>query len=121
MNEYTLNVDIKRDMTSVVPTFAQDNEITLYFRVFDNGKSYDYLTYLKSEVTHKLPSGKIIKGSAILVELDGKKLIKYDYSGVEMIEVGYVKTNLTIYTYSTKLNIRSFNINIYENMKLNIN
>lgn len=121
MNDYILNVDLKRSMTSIIPTYAQKNKITLYFRVFDNGISYDYLDYLKSEIKHRLPSGKLIKGFGEIVNLNGENLIRYTYDGDEMMEIGYVKTNLTIHTYSSKVSIRNFKIKIYENIKLNIN
>lgn len=117
MNEYTLNVDIKRDMSSVVPTFAQGDSATLYFRVFDDGESYDYTNYVRSETRHRLPNSKqVIVGAGELVTIDGEKLIKYVYDGKEMVETGFVDTNLTIYTYSTTFSVRTFPVHIYDNL-----
>lgn len=116
-NVYTLNVDLKQTMTSVVPTFAQGETGVLRFRLFDDGKDLDTTPYTYSEIVHKLPSGNKVMGNLDLVIVDGERLLEYRYTGMEMAELGKVEVQLVIQSTNTNVAIRPFKIVIYDDMR----
>lgn len=113
-NEYTVNVDIKDRMANIVPTYKQGETAVLRFRVFDGNKLYDLTDFTRAEVVFELPSGKeSVVGEALLV--DG--FITYYFTGVEMSEVGRVKTTLSVYSGATMIGVQPFIVEIYDSMK----
>jgi len=116
VNEYTLNVDIKKSMSSIVPTFKQGDSARLKFKVFNNGRNYDLSSFVRAEITFKLPNNEVFIGNPLLQ--DG--LIVYDFVGVEMERVGNVSVILSIYdSKDGVVSIRPFIISIYDSMKEN--
>lgn len=115
-NTYTLNVDLKQSMTSVVPTFKQGESGFLRFRLFDNGHDLDVSTYTSSEILHKLPSGTTVLGNLDLINVNGEQLLEYRYTGLEMAEVGKVQVQLVIQSANTNVAIRPFKVIIYEDI-----
>lgn len=113
-NQYSLRVDIKRRLSSVVPTFKQGDNGVLKFEIFDNGKKYDLADYTYSEITFRLPSGQSIVGNPVL-DLEG--ILTYSFTGVEMSEVGKIETVLSIYSGSQMVSIQPFTCFIYDSMK----
>jgi len=113
-NEYTVNVDIKRSMSNIVPTFKQGENAVLRFKVFNNNKLYDLTDFVRAEIVFRLPSGESILGQATLAN-DG--LIEYFFTGVEMSQVGRVQTTLSIYSGTEFVGIQPFVIHIYDSMK----
>lgn len=109
-NEYTLAVDLKRKMTSVVPTFVQYDSAILYFDIYDDGKKYDLTDFTSAKVTHKRPDGTIVSGDATIEGLGNKKLVKYTYQGSEMDYEGNVETMLTLNSGTKKVTIRPFKV-----------
>lgn len=112
-NEYTVNVDIKGRSTNIVPTYKQGESAVLRFRVYDGNKLYDLADFTRAEIVFKLPSGDSVVGEALLV--DG--LITYYFTGVEMSEVGRVKTTISIYSGSSMVAVQPFIVHIYDSMK----
>lgn len=113
-NEYLLLVDIKRRLSSVVPSFKQGDNGVLKFEIYDNGKKYDLSDYTYSEITFRLPSGTSIVGNPTL---DSKGVLTYSFTGVEMSEVGKIEAILSIYSGSTMVSIQPFFCFIYDSMK----
>ena len=113
-NEYLLLVDIKRRLSSVVPSFKQGDNGVLKFEIYDNGKKYDLSGYTYSEITFRLPSGTSIVGNPTL---ESNGVLTYKFTGVEMSEVGRIETILSIYNGSTMVSIQPFFCFIYDSMK----
>lgn len=116
-NIYTLNVDLKQAMTSIVPSYKQGETAFLRFRLFDNGHHLDTTPYTYSEIVHKLPSGNKIMGNLDLITVDGEQLLEYRYTGVELAELGKVEVQLVIQSADTNVAIRPFKIVIYDDMR----
>jgi len=114
-NEYTLNVDIKRRMTSVVPTFKQGDSATLKFKLFDDGKKFDLAAFTRAEITFKLPSGQTIVGEPYIDV--NTQMIVYNFVGVEMNEAGKLTTILSIYSGTSMVSIQPFSIFIFDHLK----
>ena len=114
-NEYTLNVDIKRRMTSVVPTFKQGDSATLKFKIFDDGKKFDLAAFTRAEITFKLPSGQTIVGEPYIDV--NTQMIVYNFVGVEMNEAGKLTTILSIYSGTSMVSIQPFSIFIFDHLK----
>lgn len=114
-NEYTLNVDIKRRMTSVVPTFKQGDSATLKFKIFDDGKKFDLAAFTRAEITFKLPSGQTIVGEPYIDV--NTEMIVYNFVGVEMNEAGKLTTILSIYSGTSMVSIQPFSIFIFDHLK----
>lgn len=113
-NQYVLRVDIKKRLSSVVPTFKQGDNGVLKFQIFDDGKKYDLTDYTYSEVTFRLPSGQSVVGNPIL-DVSGE--LTYNFTGVEMSEVGKIETVLSIYSGSQMVSIQPFTCFIFDSMK----
>lgn len=112
-NEYTLNVDIKRETASPVPIFKRGDTAVLKFRIFDDGDLYDLTGFVRAELTQVLPSGTAISGEAQLE--DG--LIVYRYSKEEMLEIGKIITSLTIYDQNdNQVSVQPFAVHMYDEM-----
>lgn len=114
-NEYTLNVDIKRRMTSVVPTFKQGDSATLKFKLFDDGKKFDLAAFTRAEITFKSPSGQTIVGEPYIDV--NTQMIVYNFVGVEMNEAGKLTTILSIYSGTSMVSIQPFSIFIFDHLK----
>lgn len=114
-NEYILNVDVKRRMTSIVPTFKQGDSATLKFKIFDDGKEFDLTDFTRSEITFRLPSGQTIVGEPFLDA--NTKMIVYHFVGVEMSEVGKLETILSIYSGTSMVSIQPFSVWIFDHLK----
>jgi len=114
-NEYTLNVDIKRRMTSVVPTFKQGDSATLKFKIFDDGKKFDLAAFTRAEITFKSPSGQTIVGEPYIDV--NTQMIVYNFVGVEMNEAGKLTTILSIYSGTSMVSIQPFSIFIFDHLK----
>ncbi|AVK83527.1 hypothetical protein C3943_08095 [Lysinibacillus sp. B2A1] len=114
-NEYTLNVDIKRRMTSVVPTFKQGDSATLKFKIFDDGKKFDLAAFTRAEITFKLPSGQTIVGEPYIDV--NTQMIVYNFVGVEMNEAGKLTSILSIYSGTSMVSIQPFSIFIFDHLK----
>ena len=112
-NVYSINVDIKRRMTSVVPTFKQGDEATLKFRVYDNGVLLDLTNDIYSEITFTLPNGETLLGYPELVNGE----LVYDFTGVEMVRPGKVLTILSIMRRNTMVSVPPFNCFIFDSMR----
>lgn len=114
-NEYILNVDVKRRMTSIVPTFKQGDSATLKFKIFDDGKEFNLTDFTRSEITFRLPSGQTIVGEPFLDA--NTKMIVYHFVGVEMSEVGKLETILSIYSGTSMVSIQPFSVWIFDHLK----
>ncbi len=114
-NEYILNVDIKRRMTSIVPTFKQGDSATLKFRIFDDGKEFDLTDFTRAEIIFRLPSDQRIVGEPYL-DTD-TNMIVYKFVGVEMAEVGKLETILSIYSGTSMVSIQPFSVWIFDHLK----
>ena len=114
-NTYSINVDIKRRMTSIVPTFSQGDSAVLKFRVYDNGKLMDMSDYTHSEVMFRQPSGRILTGDAELVNGE----VVYTFTGLEMSEIGKLETILSVSSGSSTVSIQPFYCFIFDSMRSN--
>ena len=114
-NEYILNVDIKRRMTSIVPTFKQGDSATLKFRIFDDGKAFDLSDFTRAEITFRLPSNQTIVGEPYVDE--NTNMVVYEFVGVEMSEVGKLETILSIYSGTSMVSIQPFSVWIFDHLK----
>lgn len=114
-NEYILNVDIKRRMTSIVPTFKQGDSATLKFRIFDDGKAFDLSEFTRAEITFRLPSNQTIVGEPYVD--DNTNMVVYEFVGVEMSEVGKLETILSIYSGTSMVSIQPFSVWIFDHLK----
>ncbi|MFJ3388750.1 BppU family phage baseplate upper protein, partial [Lysinibacillus sp. NPDC086135] len=114
-NEYILNVDVKRRMTSIVPTFKQGDSATLKFRIFDDGKEFDLTDFTRAEITFGLPSGQTIIGEPYLDQ--ATHMIVYKFVGVEMSEVGKLETILSVYSGTSMVSIQPFSVWIFDHLK----
>lgn len=111
-NEYNLNVDIKRRLTSTVPTFRQGDNGVLRFKVYDNGKLFDLSTYTSSEITFVLPSGAQLIGNLDLVNDE----LVYNFTKAEMAEIGKIETFLSITSGLTTVSVQPFYCFIFGTM-----
>lgn len=116
-NEYTLNVDIKRKFTALVPTFVQNDTATLKFKIFNNGLPYDLSSFTNAEVTTQRKDGNIVIGKAYIEGSVGNQYIRYEYLGNEMAESGFAQTTLTIFSDTTRVSILPFKINIVADIR----
>lgn len=114
-NEYILNVDIKRRMTSIVPTFKQGDSATLKFRIFDDGKAFNLSDFTRAEITFRLPSNQTIVGEPYVDE--NTNMVVYEFVGVEMSEVGKLETILSIYSGTSMVSIQPFSVWIFDHLK----
>lgn len=116
-NEYTLNVDIKRKFTALVPTFVQNDTATLKFKIFNNGLPYDLSSFTNAEVTTQRKDGNVVIGKAYIEGSAGNQYIRYEYLGNEMAESGFAQTTLTIFSDTTRVSILPFKINIVADIR----
>lgn len=116
-NEYTLNVDIKRKFTALVPTFVQNDTATLIFKIFNNGMPYDLSSFTSAEVTTQRKDGSVVIGKAYIEGSVGNQYIRYEYLGNEMAESGFAQTTLTIFSDTTRVSILPFKINIVADIR----
>ena len=111
-NIYSINVDIKRRMTSVVPTFKQGDAATLKFRVYDDGVLLN-LNNVNSEITFTLPNGETLIGNPELVNGE----LVYEFTGLEMSRPGKVTTILSIMRNNTMVSVPPFSCFIFDSMR----
>lgn len=116
-NEYTLNVDIKRKFTAVVPTFVQNDTAVLIFKVLDNGRPFNLEGVTRVEVSHKRKDGTTVIGLAEYSVIDGSSIIKYVYLGNEMSKEGFVETAVTIFKGDERVSIRPFSVSIVADLR----
>ena len=111
-NIYSINVDTKRRMTSVVPTFKQGDAATLIFRVYDDGVLLN-LNNVNSEITFTLPNGETLLGNPELVNGE----LVYEFTGLEMIRPGKIITILSIMRNNTMVSVPPFSCFIFDSMR----
>lgn len=116
-NEYVLHVDIKKKHTAIVPTFVQNGNASLIFKIFNNGKPYDLSGFVRAEVTTLRNDGQVVIGLAQLEETPKGKQIRYEYMGNEMKKEGFAETTLTIFNANSQVSIRPFKINIVSDIR----
>ena len=111
-NEYTLNVDLKRRLTSIVPTFRYGDAGTLRFRVYDDGKLVDLSQVTETSITFERPDGTAYQADA---SIEGE-LVVYNITGVELSARSNVKINtfLTLTVGDTKTSIQPFSVFTYD-------
>lgn len=115
-NEYTLSVDIKKTMSSIVPTFVQYDNAALVFKIYDDGKPFNLTGFTKAEVSHIRSDGVFIVGDGEIETLsNGEKVIRYTYAGNEMGRPGFVATSLSVYSSDKKVSIQPFKVSIVGN------
>lgn len=116
-NQYELTVDLKKSMTSVIPTFVQYDNASLIFKVLDGGETFNLESFTKAEIVHKRPDGKLVVGNATIEGAIGsQKILRYDYLGSEMTKAGYNETSLILYSSDKKVSIQPFKVKILEDI-----
>lgn len=113
-NEYSLNVDIKRQHTAQIPTFVQYDEAVINFKVFDDGKPFEFDEGSVAKLYHKRLDGVITEGDIEFIEEDYGYSLKYTYQGNEMYIAGYVLATLVIYSGIHKVSIQPFKVHFIE-------
>ena len=115
-NLYNLDIDLKRKMTSIVPTFVQYDYAVLMIKVFDNGKPFDLAGLTSADVSHKKSDGSIFVGAGTFEKNSNHEdVIRYVYLGNEMDKTGFVETSLTLFSGDCKVSSQPFKVNILPN------
>lgn len=113
INEYTLTVDIKKRTQAIVPKFVQYDNASLIFKVLNNGKPYNLTAFTRAEIAHKRPDGQVVVGTGTLETLvSGERVVRYNYLGSEMHNVGFVETSLSIFSEDKKVTTQPFKVEI---------
>lgn len=108
INKYELNVDIKRRFERVVPTFRSGDSVQLIFKMFDNGEEINIDSATEAYLYQRTPSGVNLRGNCYFDTIDGKRVIKYDYEKIAMIEFGYNIALLVVMEGNTAISIQPF-------------
>lgn len=112
-NTYRINVDLKRRLTSVVPTFKQGDNGVLIFKIYDDGQLYNLTGYTSSEITFLLPDGQTLLGYPDLINGE----IVYSFTRSEMAVPGRISTTLSITSGNTTVSIQPFNCFVFPSYK----
>jgi len=115
-NEYTLNVDIKKKNSIIVPTFVQYDNGVLRFKVFDGGNPFNFTGYTSIKIYHRRKDNVVVEGDATVEVIGGQEYIVYRYKGNEMAKLGLVSTSLSIISGDKKVSIQPFNVSIADNI-----
>ena len=116
-NQYVLNVDLKRRFTSFVPKFRRADDGVLIFRMFDDGVEYNINSATKAILYQRTPSGVNIESECQFTTLDGKRVIRYEYEKIAMVELGYNTLVLVIYENDNVVSIQPFSVIIYDDLQ----
>lgn len=118
VNVYEINVDLKKKMSTIVPTYVKYDSAELVFKIFDNGVPFDLTGFTQAEVFHRRPDGVTVIGDGTIeTDSNGDKVIRYKYLGNEMYNTGVVATTLSVYSGDKKVSIHPFSVNIVADFK----
>lgn len=115
-NEYTLNVDLKRQFKNIIPTFVQYDTARLIFKIYDDNTPFDLSSITEIKIYHKRLDNVIVEGTCSLETINNEPCIVYDYLGNEMFKKGFVETTVAIYQDNKKVQIQPFKVMIVDNI-----
>ena len=110
---YILNLDLKRGMTSTAPTFRYDDNAILIFDLYDNGIEYSIDDAVYAEVMHESPTGSITVYNANFTTYNGRKTVRFNYEGKDLLEAGIYKATLTVRDNRNAVTFQPFPVVIY--------
>lgn len=118
-NVYRLKVDIKSTRMNIVPSFVQYDDARLEFEVFDGGMPYDLTGFTSVQFAHRRPDKVVVVGSGeLVVDEYGMNIVRYDYRGSEMHELGTVETSFSLIdAEADKVSVHPFRVSIVDDLQ----
>lgn len=115
-NEYFLNLDLKRKMTSRVPKLVRNDKAIFIMEIFDDGVEYNINRATKATMFLSTPSGVKLELDCTFITRDGKRLIRFEFEEIAMVEVGFTTCLLSIYS-DDKVSVQPFFYIIEDDLK----
>lgn len=117
VNRYFLNLDLKRRYTSDIPKFRRGDSGELIFRLFDDGVELDLSSATDVKLYQRTPTLANIESACEIIELDGRKVVRYKYEDIAMVELGYNTLLLVVFEGSKAVSIQPFSVIIYDDLQ----
>lgn len=116
LNEYTLNVDLKRNQTARVPIFRRGDTGVLIFDIFNDGVQYDISTATSATLYQKTKSGVSLTSPCEFVTRNNKRVVRYEFEEIAMVEIGYNTCILVIQDANGTVSIQPFVVVISDDL-----
>lgn len=115
-NKYILNLDMKRRYTAEVPTFRRGDTSQLIMRIFDDGLEFNINNATSAKVFLSTPSKFNVQSDCEFDSINGKRVIKYTFEDIVMVELGYITVLLVVFEGDSAISIQPFTVKIVDDL-----
>lgn len=116
VNQFYMDLDLKRRFERYVATFRSGDNVELIMSIFDDGKEYDISQATKATIYQKTCSGISLKGEGTFDTINGKRVIRYTLEKLYTIETGFNTMILVLEGGGTEISIQPFSIYINDDL-----